>query len=336
MTVWWSILMFLWLYLLKGNRDPDTARLRVVGAASAPLGFYGIPEIANRNEGCLLLGYVMCVLVNVGLAARYVMRFGRADDRGNRSPREAINSLHQTEFLRRPRLFGITSIAWKQLRESSPVALAGLAAIIIIAACFMLGDSYANETWTNASGRIYSVTALSFGFFIALVAGISVALQDVSSSLSTFWRSRPIQPDLWFWTKFLTALVIVLATIYGPIGLFVASGDKSLNEVMPLWNWAIVLAAQVAVFAASAMVTCLVRQAVYAAILGVAVVYLGIVIYHIAWMVAFHFGWTDGAHYEWWNFTNDQMLAGLCATVIVCAIVAWLAMRNDWGRQNRY
>jgi hypothetical protein len=336
MACWWSALTILWVYFLKGTTEPDTARLRAVGAASAPLGFFMIRDIAGSDQGCLLLGYVASVLVYVSLVARYVMRFGRVDHYGNRSPREAADKLHRSEFLARPRRFAFTSIAWKQLRESCPVALAGLAAIIVISICFCVASSYLEKKWVNNAGQIYSLTAIIFGFFIAVVAGIGIALHDVGSNLSTFWRSRPIQPDMWFWTKFVTGLGIVLAAIYVPIGLFAAFGDRSINEVMKYPDAITVAAAQVAVFAAAVMLTCLVRQAVYAAILSIATVYLGLLTSQLALVGARYTGLISADRSIWTEPTPNEIMVGLLTTFVVCAVVAWLAMRYDWGRKSRY
>ncbi len=130
MSVWCTVLTVAWLFLLKGTTLPDSARLRAVGVASTPLGFLIIPEIAGAERGCLVLGYIAAVLAHLSLVARYVIRFGRADDYRHRSPREATRSLQRPEFLASPRRFALTAIAWKQFRESSPVALAGLAAVV--------------------------------------------------------------------------------------------------------------------------------------------------------------------------------------------------------------
>ncbi len=176
-----------------------------------------------------------------------------------------------------------------------------------------------------------------FGFFIALVAGIGVALQDLASPLNTFWRSRPIQPSRWFSVKFVTALVIVLLAVYVPIGLFLAAGEESIKEAIEQPDVAVIVASQVAVFAAAVMMTSLVRQAVYAAILSVAVVYIGILAYLIAYMIMHYFGLVYGRMpFEWWHITEDQALAGALVTAIVSMFAAWLAMRNDWGRKSRY
>jgi ABC-type transport system involved in multi-copper enzyme maturation permease subunit len=335
MVVWWFVLIASWLFFLKGTHGPETARLRVVGVASAPLGFFLITSISHADVGCAMLGSFACIAVHALLATWYIMRFGRTDDHGIRSPRGAIRDRRRSEALARPRRFALTAIAWKQARESGPVVIAGLVAIVAIVSCYCLTAWYLVGNWVNETGFIYSQTATFFGFVIALVAGIGVALHDVGSRLNNFWRSRPIHPDLWFWAKFVTGLVIVLAAVYAPIGLFAAAGDTSLNEGMKYPDALTIAAAQVAVFAAAVMVTCLVRQAVYAAILSIAVVYLGILVTQAALVAARYTGLIYWDRSYWFQPTPDEIMAGLLATFIVCAVVAWLAMRNDWGRASR-
>ena len=335
MVAWWFVLISLWLFFLKGTDGPETARLRVVGVASAPLGFFHISAISRGNVGCMFLGFCACIAVHVLLATWYITRFGRTDDHGIRSPRGAARDLRSWEFLGPPRRFALTSIAWKQSRESVPVAVAGLVAIVAIVSCYCLAAWYVEGIGINEIGFIYRHTATIFGFFIALVAGISVALQDVGSRLNTFWRSRPIQPDLWFWVKFTTGLFIVLASIYAPIGMFAAFGDISSNDAANYADALSIAAGQVALFAAAVMVTCLVRQAVYAAILSIAAVYLGLLASQLALVAARYTGLIYWDRAFWSEPTPNEIMCGLLATFVVCAIVAWLAMRNDWGRASR-
>jgi len=43
-----------------------------------------------------------------------------------------------------------------------------------------------------------------------------------AAKLGNFWRSRPINPDLWFWAKYATGLLILLGVLYLPVALLVA------------------------------------------------------------------------------------------------------------------
>ena len=48
----------------------------------------------------------------------------------------------------------------------------------------------------------FAVLSFSIGLAVAMIVGIGVFLYDVGPGLSSFWRSRPINPNLWFWIKF--------------------------------------------------------------------------------------------------------------------------------------
>jgi hypothetical protein len=49
----------------------------------------------------------------------------------------------------------------------------------------------------------------------AMVVGSGLYSADLSSGVGAFWRSRPISPDLWFWTKFVVGLAAVLGVLDG-------------------------------------------------------------------------------------------------------------------------
>ena len=142
--------------------------------------------------------------------------------------------------------------------------------IIAIVAVYCSAYVFVEGKWIGGVGMIYGTVATIFGFFIALVAGIGVSLNDLSPGLNTFWRSRPIRTSMWFWTKFITGLIIVMAAIYAPIGLIAAVGDTSVTANVTYPDVYMLPAMQIALFSAAVMVTCLVRQAVYSAILSIA------------------------------------------------------------------
>ena len=55
---------------------------------------------------------------------------------------------------------------------------------------------------------LVTITAM-IGLLVALIVGIGMFDQDLGPRLNDFWRSRPIHPDLWFWTKYLAGLSIL-------------------------------------------------------------------------------------------------------------------------------
>jgi hypothetical protein len=133
---------------------------------------------------------------------------------------------------------------------------------------------------------------------------------------------------LWFWTKFIGGLAITLATIYVPYLLIVRTRvfDLDLKET-------IVPIAHLAIFASSVFMMCVVRQAVYAAILCTAVVYLGVVISWLAMLAADFVGVVEWPRIEFFSMSEGQVAAGFILSFVVSTLLAWLAVRNDWGQK---
>lgn len=335
---WWVVLFALAAVFLIDSDGSGVDRLKAFAMGTAPLGYSAVADVPGRGVSLLLFGYSAALITHALLAARYATRFGRTQEREVRSPRAALGEFSRSEWLPPPRYSGFSAIVWKQARESAPIVLAGIVAIVGIVAIFLLGDlivARSGDVLTNAS-MVYARVAIIFGFFIALVAGIGVALQDLSPRLNTFWRSRPIRPDLWFWVKYLTGLVVVLATIYLPIFLLFALGQDSVYEGIDYPEVLAVPAGQIALFAGAVMTTCLVRHAVYAAILSIPTLYLGTLSVQFALVIARLNGWAARPADGLWALSNLQIGAGFMASFVVSTIVAWLAMRYDWGQKSRY
>ncbi len=91
----------------------------------------------------------------------------------------------------------------------------------------------------------------------------------------------------------------------------------------------------VAVFASAIAMMCLVRHALYAAILGVAFMYLGVLLAVAAWYIAGLVGWLGPNPRIMWEPTLMQVATALIASIVISTLVAWFAMRNDWGRRAR-
>jgi hypothetical protein len=314
--------------------------LAAMALATAPGGIITLAELPQQGRQYLLPGLCVAAITHLALAAWYIRRFGRISELEIRSPKTAEIGPGQLDWLGPPRRSPFTAIAWKQWRESGPLALVGMAVMYGLVAMFLAmnwHNSYVSYSKRGFVGLVVGASA-SIGFAIAMIVGIGAFLSDVGSGINTFWRSRPINPDLWFWTKYLGGLAILLAAIYGPIVL-VESPLISLFYVWPLGSAVPVLAAMtVATFASAVAMTCLVRNAVYAAIVSIAVVHLGIT------AVAFTLAVARSVRGEAWpentghlfDMTALQIAAGLLLSFIVSTLIAWLAVRYDWGRKSRY
>jgi hypothetical protein len=343
-VVGWSIVLALcfalanWIvdFSIPANRD-KWAWLGVLAFATLPGGTFpaGTISLDLKPPIPLTLTFVTAAVTNCLLLAVYVLRFGKFRQAEVRSRRAAERQSARGEWLSAPRFSPATALSWKQVRESGPVAIAGIAVcagVTLVTVLVALIDR--RQPIPEAIGEAYPFMAIFFGTLVALVAGIGVCLNDVNPKINEFWRSRPIQPDLWFWIKFVTGLVVVLASIYLPIA-FLAAIKIPVDKGWPSSDATYMpLMIQLAVFAAAVVTTCLVRQAVYAAILSIAVVYLG-TLFGIAICIS-----PQWLQLQSVNLLRDptppQVAFGLATSFTISTLLAWLAVRYDWGKKSRY
>jgi hypothetical protein len=317
--------------------------LAVSGLATLPGGPVMIEHAIDGERQYLLPAACITGITMFVLAAWYICRYGRVSDREVRSPKTSKIAAGPLDWLGPPRRSPFAAIGWKQFRESGPLALVGIAVVLAVVAVIFVVEF--PEMMNEDYGRLlefFAVVSFMVGLAVAIIVGIGVFLYDVGPGLNTFWRSRPINANVWFWTKFLSGLAIILAAIYGPIVLlalprvnFVALPSAVFGEGELLLFPAIT----VAVFAAAAAMTCLVRNAVYAAILSIAVVYSSFVA--TAFTVAGARFVRTGQRPESFGdvfieVSTPQASAGMLLGALVCTLVAWLAVRNDWGQKSRY
>ena len=258
------------------------------------------------------------------LAAFFVAKFGRVSQAIRPSERTA--SVVIGEWLAPPRRTRFGALVWKQFRESGPLALIAMCMIFGIATLFVVAGIYEiyesgewrDRIWIWKDGIIFTVTIWMFlGFFVAIVAGIGVFFEELRPGMNTFWRSRPINRDLWFWTKFSFGLGITLLALLVPvlIALWIAAG-QDIELFAPgreLEGGVLAFAIQATVFATAALAMVLVRQAIYAAVLAIAIAP----------------GFAVLAEYYEWSVL--EMAICFAVNALLATLLAWLAVRYDWS-----
>jgi hypothetical protein len=324
----WSAAVILLLYNL-GDLDRGLNALSAAGFSVIPGGVTMLlGQGAPVSFGLLVLGFGVAAAVHVALAAFYVIRFGRTTEREVTSPRVARKIARSDEWLRPPMKTPLQALVWKQLRESVPIVLAGLAVIVGTA---LVGYAMNTSEMTTFAEAYFQMTIV-LGCVVALVAGIGVALQDVGPQLSTFWRSRPINPSLWFVAKCVTGLGVVLMAIYLPLFIIYVvrdvSPDWELLSVVPLLH--------TAVYAAAVSLTCIVRHAVYAAVLSIGLVVAMSATGALSWRLAKWAGWVSESYRSYEAVALFSIVAAFVFCILTCTILGWLAMKNDWGWKARY
>jgi ABC-type transport system involved in multi-copper enzyme maturation permease subunit len=154
------------------------------------------------------------------------------------------------------------------------------------------------------------------GFFIVIVAGIGVLLDDLKPGLHTFWRSRPINPDLWFWTKFLTGLTITAIALGIPLLL-------ALGIMLPYREYHrevifTIPAVYLSIYCFAVVAMALVRQPIYAAIFAIG-------------LIAFCSFTIERLLPRSFEFQAEAVCVMATVLSFLATLTAWLAVRYDIG-----
>ncbi len=109
----------------------------------------------------------------------------------------------------------LPAMIWLELRQSMPLAAIGVLLAVLMSIATLLiehphDNSFGASLLTDLPHSMFVVAMLW-----AIVVGSGLYSADLSSGLGAFWRSRPISPDLWFWTKFVVGLVAVVGVLDG-------------------------------------------------------------------------------------------------------------------------
>jgi ABC-type transport system involved in multi-copper enzyme maturation permease subunit len=325
----WCALVFVG-HLSSNTIDGAWPRaLRVVASAApgTPAGAYAVADgtdSSRREYGWPDQFFAkswpfaaVMVLSHGALAVWFLRRFGRIA-----RPQAAVDAIPAAEaargWLAPPRRSPLTAIVWKQLRESTSLALTGLAAIIGLVAitAVVIKRLEAGEFVGSVVEATIGCWA-TLGFAVAVVSGIGVFLDDLRPGLHTFWRSRPINVDQWFAVKLLTGLLatvvpLAVAPLAILLALHVVYGLPAPNEGLTVILS--VPAIHACGYLAAVAATALLRSAGAAAL---ATILAGVVVVALA------------GNY----FAGDPVGAILLGAVIAltAVIVAWMAVRNDWG-----
>jgi predicted permease len=285
--------------------------------------FPGMSLVANSNRAewmFLPLLLIPTAVLHSALAARFVLRFGRAIQNADRSQPVSVAHGRQDQAIKRPLKSPLTAIVWAQLRELGPLAALCPVVTLGIALVFAMLDTSNGQAFADRLvGSLGPVLAM-IGILFTTVLGAGVFLRDVEPGLNTFWRSRPIRPNFWFWTKYLTGFGLWMIALGIPATLFLLLNLDRMDELRDSWQVVLyLLSASVAIFASSVATTCLVRQPVYACLLslGTVLILFGTVASKI--------------HDEEIALAVVAVLMGL--VTIVSTLLAWLSVRYDWGWQ---
>jgi ABC-type transport system involved in multi-copper enzyme maturation permease subunit len=105
------------------------------------------------------------------------------------------------------------ALAWLDVRQALPMALAGLVlACLMAGAQIVINSGVGRELPLQLAGQLPGsawIVALLWG----AVVGSGMFANEFEPKLEQFWRSRPISASTWFWVKFLAGLAVVLGVL---------------------------------------------------------------------------------------------------------------------------
>jgi hypothetical protein len=163
----------------------------------------------------------------------------------------------------------IAALAWKGARESGVLGAQVLLAALLLSwfASPFMAMSDEPRGLLALMGRSLPFFLLLGGFLLAILVGVGAVVGDVQPAVNIFWRSRPISPAAWYWTKYALGVATLLVAIELPL-LLLNRGpsdpsdfmDRGLFWLMLLWN---------ATFSFALTATCLVRLPAHAAVLAI-------------------------------------------------------------------
>jgi hypothetical protein len=125
-----------------------------------------------------------------------------------------------------------------ELCQSLPLAIFGLLFAFLMTIAEVLTETQpgAYSVGTNILMRMphstWAVTTLW-----AVVVGSALYSAELSAGLGAFWRSRPISPRQWFWTKFIVGLVVILAVSDGVTILISWTSPRTSMTTGMSWSY---------------------------------------------------------------------------------------------------
>jgi len=310
-TAVWLCFAGLW-YIAEKKELPTIETFLKVAISAAPGGPGYSVWTKSNTLACLLIALVG----HAGAGAWFLGRFGQVKFKSNRGG--ARDSVVQVDYtLGPPRHSQSSAIAWKQLRETGPLAAFALAATLAFTAIVLLADETKNVNFK----RVFIQIGTGMSFFVVLVAGIGLYLDELKPGLNNFWRSRPNDLRLWFGVKYVAGLLVLIAVLGVPLfmaGLFYWSEGHHDLDWNEFWNGAHVATWVLTITYSIGMTAqCLTRQPLYAAALTVSILMIG------AYLLA---KFNDNLQLS--TATNVTIM--IVSLVVVIAL-AWQTVKHDWG-----
>ncbi|MBA3484507.1 MAG: hypothetical protein H0T51_22110 [Pirellulales bacterium] len=337
-----------WLLIALGGYTLDVLGLRepyrlfplLFSTAPGGVGILSDRMSFASDDSSMLAKYwplaVVGVLSHGALAAWYVGRFGRVVP-GKPQAVERPAAPRDRHWLAPPLRSPLFAIAWKQLRESGPLAVLGATciaaiAIFIYVAHFSLDRAEVSDLTPVDMFEGMAAAWIIVGLMVATVAGVGVFMDDLKPGLYAFWRSRPINVDQWFAVKFIAGLLVTVVTLAIPLLLVTAyllivpdayaiHHKVSINDAIRFVG--VGLLAQSGLYSAAVAAIVLLRRPIHAAFASLAA----------AWVAGMAAVAAAAFADRRIGQPNHGLLAIFLVAIFTLAVIflAWLAVRKNWG-----
>jgi len=175
------------------------------------VGYFSDLDMANRIWLPLLLN----VLILSGLVFWFTQRYGTRGISVTRQKKYRWNWPPLFSWLSFSHRGRAPSLIWINLRQSVPLAFAGLILAGIMASTNVLLASDSVATAVQMTAYCLPSAMWINGLLWATIVGTGIFAAELSPGLGHFWMSRPIKVHRWFWFKYFVGLCAVLLVLDG-------------------------------------------------------------------------------------------------------------------------
>jgi ABC-type transport system involved in multi-copper enzyme maturation permease subunit len=263
-------------------------------------------------------------IVMLVLAATYVAKYAAAI-----RPLQSRANRRSGNWIPRQLSSPVASLIVKQVCETMPLVLLVLGIAFILSVGFATMGRLSrgsSEHWSVDVGMFFVVFAAFLGgFILALLLGVVAFAGDLEPRVNTFWRSRPISPSQWFWSKYFVALSSLASAIGIPalISFVLVEFSRTGAVIPPDETFLAILFIALGwfgIFSAAVVSTCLVRRPLHSGLLafGLAAAGLGLA------------QWLDEGWFGAEPLKRPLLIAGVWIFASIAAtLTAWWAAVRD-------
>lgn len=209
-------------------------------------------------------GWVVCqVLVLVPLAVWALRVWGTEVEKGGSTRAAAAQ--------RRALKAGFHSfrgaMAWKLWHDVGATMVVGVGFVLVVSVLMGLSDQM-GESRMVWMARSYVSLMGGIGYALAALVAVSAYAGDLRADALAFWRSRPIGAGAWFWPRLATGAALLLVGVHGIAAALFLLSPYGLDELRRSPIFFVTLPLHLLTFGMTVWMVCVLRHAIYGAILG--------------------------------------------------------------------